>query len=199
MTHFLRMGFIRLLIVACGMLYHSSSMAVRSCWILAGTGTHCCTHWIRASQTCPMGDMSGIQAMEELGHYQLPGIVYRSLQHGALNYHAETWDEWHNNGPQDLITVSLCIQIAIDKMQFCSLSVAYACPCHNPTATMGYSVHNVDTSKPLADTTPYVCHLPRYSWNWDSFVKSTRFQRASGHQRWAFAHWSRLRLRTEVR
>jgi hypothetical protein len=27
-------------------------------------------------------------------------------------------DEWHDNGPQDLITVSMCIRIAIDKMQF---------------------------------------------------------------------------------
>jgi hypothetical protein len=26
-------------------------------------------------------------------------------------------DEWHDNGPQDLLTVSLCIQIAIDRMQ----------------------------------------------------------------------------------
>ena len=25
-------------------------------------------------------------------------------------------DEWHDNGPQDLITVYLCIQIAIDTM-----------------------------------------------------------------------------------
>ena len=31
-----------------------------------------------------------MQAMEELGHFQLPGIVYRSLRHGALHYHAET-------------------------------------------------------------------------------------------------------------
>jgi hypothetical protein len=37
-------------------------------------------------------------------------------------------DEWHDNGLQDLITESLCVQIAIDKMQLCSLSVAYACP-----------------------------------------------------------------------
>uniref|UniRef100_A0A8C7Q5Z5 Serine/threonine-protein kinase RIO3 n=1 Tax=Oncorhynchus mykiss TaxID=8022 RepID=A0A8C7Q5Z5_ONCMY len=33
-------------------------------------------------------------------------------------------DEWHDNGPQDLITISLCIKIASDKMQLfvvCSL------------------------------------------------------------------------------
>ena len=31
-----------------------------------------------------------MQAMEELGHFQLTGVVYRSLQHGAVHYHAET-------------------------------------------------------------------------------------------------------------
>ena len=63
--------------------------------------------------------------------------------------------EWHDNGPQDLVTVSLCIQIGIDKMQLCSLSVAYACPYHNSTATMGHSVHNVVICKPLTHMTPY--------------------------------------------
>ena len=62
-------------------------------------------------------------------------------------------DEWHNNGPQDLVTVSLCIQNAINKMHLCSLSITYACPYHNPTATMGHSIHNVDISKPLTHTT----------------------------------------------
>jgi hypothetical protein len=49
----------------------------------------------------------------------------------------------------------LCFQIAIDKMLFCLLSIAYACPYLNPTATMGHSVHNVDNSKLLAHAIPY--------------------------------------------
>jgi hypothetical protein len=61
----------------------------------------------------------------------------------------------HNTGPQDLVTVSLCIQIAINKMQLCSLSVANTYAYQNPTATIGHSVHNVDIRKQLAHTTPY--------------------------------------------
>jgi hypothetical protein len=34
-----------------------------------------------------------------------------------LKHEGMTVDEWHDNGPQDLNMVSLCIQIAIDKMQ----------------------------------------------------------------------------------
>ncbi len=63
-THLLRIELIRLLIVACGMLVHSSSMAVWSCWILAGTETRCGIRRTRASQSCSMGDMSG----EYAGH-----------------------------------------------------------------------------------------------------------------------------------
>ncbi len=36
--------------------------------------------------TCPVS----MVAMQELGCFQLPGIVYRSLQHGAVHYHAAT-------------------------------------------------------------------------------------------------------------
>jgi hypothetical protein len=31
-----------------------------------------------------------MQAIEELGNVQLPGIVSRSLHNGAVHYHAET-------------------------------------------------------------------------------------------------------------
>ncbi len=40
-------------------------------------------------------------------------------------------------------------------MHLCSLSITYTCPYHNPTTTMGHSIHNVDISKPLTHMTPY--------------------------------------------
>ena len=70
--------------------------------------------------------------------------------------------------------LSICIQIALDKMQLCLLSVAYACPYHNPNATMGNSVHNVDISKSLAHTMSYtLSSIWPAQLNWDSSVKST--------------------------
>jgi hypothetical protein len=81
-----------------------------------------------------------VQAMEELERFQLPGIVYRSLRYGGpcvimLKHVVMAAGEWRDNGTRDHVTVSMCIQIAIDKMQLCSLSVMYACPYHNPSTT----------------------------------------------------------------
>ncbi len=69
---------------------------------------------------------------------------------------------------------------------------------HNPTATMGHSIHKVDIRKPLTHTTPYtlsvICPV-----QWNSSVKRTPLQSARCHWMWAFAHSSRLRRRTAVR
>ncbi len=72
-----------------------------------------------------------------------------------LQHEVMVVDEWHNNGPQDLVTVSLCIQNDINKMHLCSLSITYAWQYHNPTATMGHSIHNVDISKAFTHMSPY--------------------------------------------
>lgn len=53
----------------------------------------------------------------------------------------EVMNEWHKYGLENLITASLYNQIAINKMHLCWLSGAYACPYHNPTATVGHSIH----------------------------------------------------------
>ncbi len=115
-----------------------------------------------------------------------------------LQHEVMVVDERHNNGPQDLVTVSLCIQNAINKMHLCSLSITYACPYHNPTATMGHSIHNVDISKPLTHTTPHtlsaICPV-----QWKLGFIHEEIQSARRHRMWAFAHSSRLRQRTAVR
>ncbi len=97
-----RIELIRLLIVACGMLFHSSSMAVWSCWTLAGTGTHCRIRRSRASKhaqwvTCPVSML----AIQELGCFRLLGIVYDPCNMGPcifmLQHEVMIVDEWHSN------------------------------------------------------------------------------------------------------
>ncbi len=108
-THLLRIEFIRLLIVACGMLVHSSSMAVQSCWILAGTGTRCCIRRSRASQTCSMGDLSG----EYAGHART-GMFSASRNYWqilatwgrALSWCNMRWWSWMNGTTMGLRILS---------------------------------------------------------------------------------------------
>ncbi len=174
------------------------------CWILAGTGTRCHIRRSRASQTCSMGDMSG----EYAGHAKTGmfsasrNCVQNLVTWGRalscmLQHEVMVEDEWHNNGPQDLVTVSLCIQNAINKMHLCSFSITYSCPYHNPTTTMGHSL----TSANRSPTRRHTHCLPSalYSENRDSSVKRTPLQSARRHRMWAFAHSSRLRWRTAVR
>jgi hypothetical protein len=71
-----------------------------------------------------------MQAMEELGHFQLPRtrtfsaskncvqiLAARGRAFITLKHKVMAADEWGDNWSQDLVKVSLCIQIAIDKMQ----------------------------------------------------------------------------------
>ncbi len=107
----------RLLIVACGMLVHSSSMAVWSCWILAGTETRCRIRRSRASQTCSMGDMSG----EYAGHART-GMFSASRNcvqilatwGRALSCCNMSWWSWMNGTTMGLRISSryLCVQNA---------------------------------------------------------------------------------------
>ncbi len=98
-THFLRIELIRLSIVACGMLVHSSSMVVRSCWILAGTGMRCRICRSRASQTCSMGDMSSNYAGHARTGMFLASkncIQILSTWGRALSYCNIRWWSWRN-------------------------------------------------------------------------------------------------------
>jgi hypothetical protein len=72
-----------------------------------------------------------------------------------LKHEVMTVNEWHNNGPQDLIMVSLCVQVPIDKMQLCFTSACLpASPYHNPTPTMGCSVSTTLTLANHSHTLP---------------------------------------------
>lgn len=114
-------------VVDCG-LWNVGSLLFKGCQgcrILAGIGTrviHTDSEHPRHAQqvTC----LVSMQTMQELGHLQFSGIVC-----SFLHYRAMLVDEWYNDGPQDLVTESLCIQISINKInEPVLLSIAYACP-----------------------------------------------------------------------
>ncbi len=75
----------------------------------------------------------------------------------AEHYHAATWGDGRERMAQQWASRprhGISVQNAFKKMHLCSLSITYACPYHDPTATMGHSIHNVDISKPLTHMTP---------------------------------------------
>ncbi len=113
-----------------------------------------------------------------------------------LQHEVMVVDEWHNNGPQDLVTVShsKCNQENV------------RCPWHTPahTITPPPPWATQSTTLTSANRSPSQCHtqsLPSalYSENQDSSVKKTPLQSARRHWMWAFTHSSWLRWRTAVR
>ncbi len=129
------------MIIACAIKGHSKMCIFTVLWgsenrSVSGVTTICSKNW----------DVFSFQELCTDPCNMQPCIIM--LQHEVM-----VVDEWHNNGPQDLIAVSLCIQNAINKMHLFSLSITYACPYHNPT--LSHSLHNVDINKPLTHMTPY--------------------------------------------
>ncbi len=135
--------------------------------------------------TCP----ASMLAMQELGCFQLPGIVYRFCNIGPciimLHHVVMVVDEWHNNGTQDLVTLSLCIQNAINKIHLCSLSLTNACPYHTITPPPPWATQSTTlTSANRSPTRRHTRCLPSalYSENRDSSVKRTPLQSARRHR-----------------
>ena len=89
MTHLLRIELIKLLIVNVVPLLFNGCEKLLDIWPeLEHAVVHIHPEHSKHAQcvTC----LVSMQTMNEVGHFQLPGIVYRSLLHGAVHYHAET-------------------------------------------------------------------------------------------------------------
>ncbi len=150
--------------------------------------------------TCPVGML----AMQELGCFQLPGIMYRSLQHGAVHYHAATWGDGRGWMAQQWASGS---RHGISAFKMPSIKCTCArCPYHTPAHTITPPPTWATWSTTLTSTNRspiqhHTCCLPSalFSENRDSSGKRTALQSARCHQMWAFAHSSRLRWRTAVR
>ncbi len=113
-----------------------------------------------------------------------------------LQHEVMVVDEWHNNGPQDLVTVSLCIQNGIIKMHLCLLSITYAC--HTITPPPPWATRSTTLASANRSPTRSPCHLPctvkTMNHPWREHLQSAR-----RHWMWALAHSSRLRRWTAVR
>ncbi len=111
------------------------------------------------------------------------GPCITMLQHEVM-----VVDEWHTNGPQDLITVSLCIQNAINKMYLCSLSITYIVVhdiTHTITPLPPWATRSTTlTSANRSPQQHHSCCLPSalYSENRYSSVKRTPLQSARRHR-----------------
>jgi hypothetical protein len=170
-TQLLHIELIRLLIVVCRMLSHSSSITVRSCWIFSGTGTRCRTRRRRASQTCPMGEMSEYAGHGRTGTFSASRNCVQIL--ATLGCALSCWNMiwWRQmNGTKMGLRISsryLCFQIAIDKMQLYSLCLPILKPLHHHWAHCSQSWHRQITHPHDAIHVVYSCEA---SWTYCQFL-----------------------------
>ncbi len=89
------------------------------------------------------------------------------LQHGAVHYHAATWGDGRGwNGTTMGLRISsryLCaFKMPSIKCTRVRCPLHRPAPYHNPTATMGHSIHNIDNKQTAHphDAIHAVCHLP---------------------------------------
>ncbi len=192
-THLLRIDLINLLIVACGMLVHSSSKAVWSCWILAGTGTRCCIRRSRASQTCSMGDVSS----EYAGHART-GMFSASRNcvqilatwGRALSCCNMRWWSWMNGTKMGLrISSRYLCAFKMPSIKCTCVHCPWRTPAHTITPPPPWATRSATlTSANRSTTRRHTRCLPSalYSENQDSSVKRTPLQSARRHRMWAF-------------
>jgi hypothetical protein len=179
------------------------------CLVLAGnTGfpgrTRFRTHRFRASQRWWMDDMSvGMQARTGTFSASRNCVQILATWGHALSCWNTRWWRLLNSTTMDL---------RISSWYLCGLKLSQiicncvGCPLLMPALTITPTQLwcTLFTTLTLANPSPTWCHtrcLPsaRYIWNQESFVNRTLPQCASGHRRWAFAHWSQLRHRTAIR
>lgn len=164
---------------AWGRLTHS--MVVWSCWILVRIGT--CMSIIPNMLGNVIHELCRPRKNWDVFSLQELCTDPCTMDINILQQVGMAADICHDNGPQDLVTVCLCIQIVTYKMHLWPSSGTHACTFDYPTTTtMGHSVRSIDICKPLARHT--VCHLPGTVKNginpWrQQFSKSARSHRRS--------------------
>ncbi len=114
-------------------------------------------------------------AMQELGCFQFPGIVYRSLQHGAVHYHAATWGDGRGRMAQQWASWSVCAfkmpSIKCNCVRCPELTPAHTITPPPPWATRSTTLTSANRSPTRRHTR---CLPPAlYSENRDSSVKRT--------------------------
>ncbi len=161
--------------VACGMLVHSSSMAVWSCWILPGTGTCCRIRRSRASQTCSMGDYAG-HARTVMFSASRNCVQILTTWGRALSCCNMRWWSWMNGTTMCLrISSRFLCAFKMPLIKCTCVCCPYACPYHTITPSPTWATRSTTlTSANRSPTQRLSCWLHR------KYLRSL----SSAHEKW---------------